>query len=194
MPRRARVAPGGLVYHVLNRSVAGLPLFRKEKGFMNRHPYLVGAMLAIATLLLCWGAVIFQFDSMRNAVRYLQGYNYVVSPIAADVGEGFRGEKRTVSIRIRNLSFSPIRVIGAITTCNCVQPEGLPLTILPRSVGDLLITIHLESKTGDVEQTAELLVDAGGMQRTVVVITGKCQAKTEDRVSQTETHPTGAPI
>ena len=33
MPRRARVAPGGLVYHVLNRSVAGLPLFRKEGDF-----------------------------------------------------------------------------------------------------------------------------------------------------------------
>jgi hypothetical protein len=26
----ARVAPGGLVYHVLNRAVACLPLFRKE--------------------------------------------------------------------------------------------------------------------------------------------------------------------
>ena len=33
MPRQARVAPGGLVYHVLNRSVAGLPLFRKEADF-----------------------------------------------------------------------------------------------------------------------------------------------------------------
>jgi hypothetical protein len=30
MARRARVAPGGLVYHVLNRSVAGVPLSRKE--------------------------------------------------------------------------------------------------------------------------------------------------------------------
>ncbi|MGO9112834.1 MAG: hypothetical protein ACLP9L_26680 [Thermoguttaceae bacterium] len=33
MPRVARVAPGGLIYHVLNRSVAGLPLFRKEKDY-----------------------------------------------------------------------------------------------------------------------------------------------------------------
>jgi len=33
MPRRARVTPGGLVYHVLNRSVAGLPLFRKEADY-----------------------------------------------------------------------------------------------------------------------------------------------------------------
>ena len=30
MPRKPRVAPGGLVYHVLNRAVARLPLFQKE--------------------------------------------------------------------------------------------------------------------------------------------------------------------
>ena len=33
MPRRARATPGGYVCHVLNRSVAGLPLFRKEADF-----------------------------------------------------------------------------------------------------------------------------------------------------------------
>lgn len=30
MPRTARNAPGGLVYHVLNRAVARLPLFEKD--------------------------------------------------------------------------------------------------------------------------------------------------------------------
>ncbi|MCC6681687.1 MAG: transposase [Phycisphaeraceae bacterium] len=33
MPRRPRVTPGGFVYHVLNRTVAGLPLFRKEADY-----------------------------------------------------------------------------------------------------------------------------------------------------------------
>jgi putative transposase len=33
MPRVARIAPGGLVYHVLNRSVARLPLFQKPSDF-----------------------------------------------------------------------------------------------------------------------------------------------------------------
>lgn len=33
MPRTARVAPGGLVYHVLNRSVARLPLFQKPADY-----------------------------------------------------------------------------------------------------------------------------------------------------------------
>jgi putative transposase len=30
MPRRPRICPGGLVYHVLNRAVARLPLFEKD--------------------------------------------------------------------------------------------------------------------------------------------------------------------
>jgi len=33
MPRRARMIQGGLVYHVMNRSVAGLPLFRGQADF-----------------------------------------------------------------------------------------------------------------------------------------------------------------
>lgn len=33
MPRRARVTPGGLLYHVLNRTVAGLPLSRKKADY-----------------------------------------------------------------------------------------------------------------------------------------------------------------
>ena len=48
MPRQARHAPGGLVYHVLNRAVARLPLFQKDGDYeawerilveaLNRHP------------------------------------------------------------------------------------------------------------------------------------------------------------
>ena len=48
MPRSARAAPGGLVYHVLNRSVARMPLFRKSADYeafervldetQQRHP------------------------------------------------------------------------------------------------------------------------------------------------------------
>ena len=30
MPRAARYAPGGFVYHALNRAVARLPLFEKD--------------------------------------------------------------------------------------------------------------------------------------------------------------------
>jgi REP-associated tyrosine transposase len=48
MPRVARYAPGGYVYHVLNRAVARLPLFEKDADFdafervvalaLDKHP------------------------------------------------------------------------------------------------------------------------------------------------------------
>lgn len=33
MPRRGRVAPGGFVFHVLNRAAAWLPLFQKDGNY-----------------------------------------------------------------------------------------------------------------------------------------------------------------
>ena len=33
MPRHPRAAPGGYVYHALNRAVARLPLFQKEDDY-----------------------------------------------------------------------------------------------------------------------------------------------------------------
>jgi REP element-mobilizing transposase RayT len=54
MPRQARVAPGGLVYHVFNRSVAGLPLFRKEKDYEAFERIMIEAQERHPTRLLAW--------------------------------------------------------------------------------------------------------------------------------------------
>ena len=54
MPRRARVTPGGLVYHVLNRSVAGLPLFRKEADYEAFERIMIEAQSLHPTRILAW--------------------------------------------------------------------------------------------------------------------------------------------
>jgi putative transposase len=54
MPRRARVTPGGLVYHVLNRSVAGLPLFRKEADYEAFERMMIEAHALHPTRILAW--------------------------------------------------------------------------------------------------------------------------------------------
>lgn len=54
MPRTARVAPGGLVYHVLNRAVASLPLFRKPADFEAFERILVEAHERHPTRILAW--------------------------------------------------------------------------------------------------------------------------------------------
>src|SRR5688572_3372106 len=43
MPRTARVAPGGLVYHVLNRAVGRIHLFRKDADFLAFQRIMIDA-------------------------------------------------------------------------------------------------------------------------------------------------------
>lgn len=54
MPRTARVAPGGTVYHVLNRAVARVPLFRKEADYAAFERVLLEAYERTPTRILAW--------------------------------------------------------------------------------------------------------------------------------------------
>jgi hypothetical protein len=137
-------------------------------------PFLVGVALAIGLLSLLWGSVAWQFGTLKHGFRYLTGYNYAVYPSEIDVGEGTEGDQKTSSVMVRNLSFSPIRVIGALTTCKCLVVTGLPLTIEPRQTVDVQFTIRLESSKGGVEQIATILIDDGQMQQSPVAIRGRC--------------------
>ena len=139
-------------------------------------PFLMGAAVAAGLLLLLWAGAVCQFGNFSNSFRFVQGYNYVVDPAIIDVGVGARGDTRTAATTIRNLSFSPIRVIGVLTTCNCVVATELPLTIAPRTTVDVQFTVNLESSTAEVEQFLTLLIDDGQMQRAPVTIIGKCAA------------------
>jgi putative transposase len=54
MPRHARVTPGGLVFHVLNRTVAGLPLFRKEADYDAFERIMIEAHARCPLRILAW--------------------------------------------------------------------------------------------------------------------------------------------
>jgi putative transposase len=54
MPRRPRIAPGGLVYHALNRAVARLPLFEKPADYAAFLRVLAEALQECPTRLLAF--------------------------------------------------------------------------------------------------------------------------------------------
>ncbi|HEX4055085.1 MAG TPA: transposase [Tepidisphaeraceae bacterium] len=54
MPRLARVAPGGLVYHVLSRANGRLRLFRKESDFSAFYQGLLQARARHSIRILAW--------------------------------------------------------------------------------------------------------------------------------------------
>jgi len=87
MPRRARVTPGGLVYHVLNRTVAGLPLFRKPADYEAFERIMLAAHERHPLRILAWCL-------MRNH------WHFVVWPAAeGDVTAYFRWLAHTHAMR-----------------------------------------------------------------------------------------------
>lgn len=150
---------------------------RKASGYMKmQYPFLAGVVLATALLIVLWIATVWQFGAIRNGFWYLQGYNYVVSPTAVDMGEISLGDRCTATTTVRNLSFSPIRVVGAMATCSCLAATGLPLTIAPRQTDELKFTIVIQSPRSKVEEIANVLIDDGRLQQTPVIVTGECIA------------------
>jgi hypothetical protein len=57
MPRRPRIAPGGLVYHMLNRAVARLALFEKEADYAAFERVLGEALQQHPTRLLSYAVM-----------------------------------------------------------------------------------------------------------------------------------------
>ena len=54
MPRQARVAPGGLIYHALNRGVGRMTLFEKASDFRDFERCLREAQESVPVRLLCY--------------------------------------------------------------------------------------------------------------------------------------------
>jgi len=54
MPRIARIAPGGLIYHVLNRANGRLTLFRKEDDYLAFHKVVLEAHRRVPIRILDW--------------------------------------------------------------------------------------------------------------------------------------------
>jgi putative transposase len=54
MPRQARNAPGGLVYHVLNRANGRLRLFRKDEDYLAFEQVMIDAHARVPIRILGW--------------------------------------------------------------------------------------------------------------------------------------------
>ena len=57
MPRRIRASAGGIVYHVLNRGVGRMRLFRKAADFAAREKVLEDALKRTPVRLLAYGVL-----------------------------------------------------------------------------------------------------------------------------------------
>jgi hypothetical protein len=120
------------------------------------------AVLVLALAILAGGGSWFWFGSFANAMAYLDGYSLIAEAETVSVGSVPSREEVFVTFRLRNLTASRITVVGAVSSCECVAINDLPLTIRGGEVADftLRFTPGQDSAGTEVEHTALLYLDA----------------------------------
>lgn len=136
-----------------------------------------GALLSVLLLLVLFVCSLCAFGNPSNTLRYLAGQNYVIRPDTVNMGLGPCGEPRLATVTVRNLSFSPIRIVGASTSCRCLIADDMPIEIEAFSQKTVKFTMRVDSPGVSTEQTARLYVDEGGqgkLSQAVVFFVGQC--------------------
>lgn len=111
MPRTARVAPGGLVYHVLNRAVARLPLFQKPGDFESFERILAEAQQRFPTRIL-------SYCLMPNH------WHFVLWPREDGRVDGDRSSARRITVRFNGSDRS--RSCRRLDRFGATAPQSIP--------------------------------------------------------------------
>ena len=127
---------------------------------------LVGAAVALALVGVSAGVGTLAYGSPESAVARLRGDTLYVDSDFISFGDGTAGQSLTAEVRVRNLSSSPVRLIGGTSDCSCVTTSDLPTTLAPGGDGVIPIRLKLPDNPGSFTRTASLMTDCDN-QRTV---------------------------
>jgi putative transposase len=158
MPRIARIAPGGLVYHVLNRSVGKMKMFRREADFAaferimveaaERHPMRILAWCVMPTH---WHFVVWpreegQLSGFFRWLAHTHAMRWRVSHHTVGYGHLYQG---------RFKSFAVQRDEHVRTVCRYVERNALTAGLVRRA--EEWRWGSLWKGLGDEEKVRELL-------------------------------------
>ena len=117
----------------------------------------VGVTVALAAAALVGSLT---FGSLDAAVARLRGEFLAVSPAAVDFGGGKPGELLSTTVKVRNFSDAPVRLIGGTSDCSCIVTQDFPVTVPPRESADITLKMKVPSEsTGQMSRTLEVHTD-----------------------------------
>lgn len=124
----------------------------------------IASPLGIVVFLIALAAINRYFD-LYGAFLRLQGEECVISPSKIDLGDCVPDAMMETKTRVRNLLDKPVVIESATSTCGCVSPQKLPLTIEPRQSVDLRIDAHIQRSGARYDQTISIMVNSGDRLR-----------------------------
>jgi hypothetical protein len=129
---------------------------------------------AAAFLVLIGGSfLLLAFDNPADAVARLRGESLTVDQGVSQLGDGVAGEKRTFTMRLRNHTDRPIRVVGGTTTCACIATKDLPIIVPPHDAQPMEVQMTFRGGTGRFQHRFVLYTDDEQQQVVVARFSGR---------------------
>jgi len=124
--------------------------------------------LGVAVIVACLaGMGTWVYGSPEAALARLRGESLTVTPGYVDFGSGHPGDKLEATVKVRNWTDRPIRLMGGTSDCSCVVTTGLPITLQPGETRTIPVRLKLrQSQPGTFTRIAELWTDYDN-QRTI---------------------------
>ena len=116
-----------------------------------------------------------QTGSLSAIWPYLSGAELIVSPSIVDLGEHKADSDLLESVTLRNISSSPIKIVGMRKSCGCVVLDlSLPLTIEPDDELVVKVSVALpKQRNDDFQQEIIFFTDRASGMFLPVKIRGK---------------------
>ena len=129
-----------------------------------RSPFF--ALIAVSSVLLIGVNLLsLKYGSMVTLFRHLNGHKmWVGNPETNSVG--LENGNITIEIPVTNCGRDSFVVTGMRSTCTCVNPTNLPLTVLPFTIESVRLT-YSNAKSSPERQTVTLLVDFASFRNEV---------------------------
>jgi hypothetical protein len=99
------------------------------------------------------------FGSIGSAIAYVRGDRLLPNVYTRSFGVAPSGRELSTEFKLTNWAGSPIRILGARSSCTCVLAAGLPATVQPRKTYVLKLRIRNRRKKGHVSEHVHLLLD-----------------------------------
>jgi hypothetical protein len=104
------------------------------RGLLVSLSGVLGMLAVVVTLFVVWSYTI--YGDIRSGWLWFNGYQLIAEQYQIDLGTIPAGESKSGTFRLKNLTGSPVVILGFQSDCSCVSASVLPVTVLARGTWD----------------------------------------------------------
>lgn len=132
---------------------------------------LIPLMVSLGVLGIVFGSAAIRLGSLARLQDFLAGKSHCVEPTHLNLGTGDAGESIAARVRIVNLGFQPLKIIGARPSCSCTVVDSIPLEIEPWKAAT--ISVEIRRLKGPFSHSILFYTNYADNRRVVVTLDGR---------------------